>query len=118
MSWLLIAVGGFIGACSRYLLSIWLNGKGKIRTAGTWLANIIGSALLAFLFVSAGNGLDEWIWLLAGTGFSGAFTTFSTFGKETIDMIELGNRKGAALYVLLSVAVSLVIVWAVLFFFR
>lgn len=107
MNWLLIAGGGFIGACSRFALSIWLNGKGKWGTSGTWLANFSGSALLAFLWILQAS---DWLWSFAGIGFAGAFTTFSTFGKETIDLLEKEKTKEAIQYVGFSLFSSLVIV--------
>lgn len=114
MSWLLLAAGGFLGACSRFSLSVWLNGKGSWGTAGTLLANISGSALLALLWAL---DIDEWFWLFAGAGFAGAFTTFSTFGKELVDLLEKGKTVPALSYFATSIFVSLLTVWSIVWFF-
>lgn len=114
MSWFILAAGGFCGACARFLLSIWLNGKGRWGATGTWIANITGSALFSLLWVFTKS---EWLWLFAGIGFSGAFTTFSTFGKETVDLMAKGDLKGAVLYILFSVLLSLSIIGLIFFLF-
>lgn len=114
MSWLIISIGAFIGACLRFYLSIRLNGRGQIGTAGTWLANMAGSALLALLWALPS---PDWLWQFAGTGFAGAFTTFSTFGKETVDLLEKNKRKAAFLYVFFSILVSFLIVGTILILF-
>ena len=91
-----VGIGGFFGANARYLLSLWVD---ELLTArwgafpyGTLLVNVIGSfglAIVGFWF-SARVGLPPQIRLLAGAGFFGAFTTFSTFANESIALTQAG----------------------------
>ncbi|MHB8669074.1 MAG: fluoride efflux transporter CrcB [Acidimicrobiales bacterium] len=87
-----LAVGGALGAPARYLL----DGLVQDRTQGafpwgTFVINVTGSLLLGLI---TGAGLyhafpaTPRIWL--GTGFCGAYTTFSTFTFETIRLLEEG----------------------------
>lgn len=104
MNFLLVAIGGFFGSMIRFFIS---QKTGK-RPFGTWIANITGAILLGVLarFYLSGT-VPEWLWLLAGTGFSGAFTTFSTFGNETVQLLLSKKYKSAILYVFCSLAISL-----------
>ncbi|WP_251546583.1 fluoride efflux transporter FluC [Limosilactobacillus caecicola] len=74
-----VAIFGFCGGICRYLLSKWFNNSGII------LANLLGCFLLAFLtyYVIERGLFAEWITVGIGTGFIGAFTTFSTFASTT-----------------------------------
>ncbi|KXY76735.1 MULTISPECIES: fluoride efflux transporter CrcB [Bacillus] len=85
MEALLVATGGFFGAITRFGISNWFN-KTSFPIA-TFLINITGAFLLGYII---GNGVTTGWQLLLGTGFMGAFTTFSTFKLESI---QLFNRK-------------------------
>lgn len=97
---LLISAGGFLGAICRYKLSLLLNSQmtGKIPK-GTLLINLTGSFLLG-LIISADSSED--VRLLFGTGFMGAFTTFSTFNLEAVKLIQTGAKLKAVLYIMLT----------------
>lgn len=109
MIWL-IGLGGSIGAAGRYLLGNFLNKKHPGHfPLGTWVINITGSFLLGILYkLHITNEINDWAWLFWGIGFCGAFTTFSTFGYETITLLQLNKKVLAGLYVLSSVIVSIV----------
>ena len=91
--------GGSLGALARYGLGEWIEPDGQIFTA-TLIANLVGSAILGALAGlterRAGRGVA---WSLLGVGFSGAFTTFSTFAVEAITIFDGQNPAAAALYV-------------------
>jgi len=108
-----VGLGGIFGAITRFLLGKWISSKASSTFPfGTWIINITGSLLLGFLFVlRLGNGLSEDLWLLVGTGFIGAYTTFSTFGYETIQMIQKKEHKNVFLYVSVSVVLGIVFAW-------
>ena len=95
-----IAIGGFSGAVCRYMITKLLNKKNRYRfPLGTLTVNIIGSFLLGFLYGFT-NNME--VMLLAGTGFLGAFTTFSTFNLETIQLIESNEKFIAFIYLALT----------------
>ncbi|WP_128895040.1 fluoride efflux transporter FluC [Longirhabdus pacifica] len=93
-SWLAIMAGGFCGAISRYVLSVKISSAYKgVFPYGTLTVNSVGCFLLAFLWamhIHAGN-----VWLFLGTGFMGAFTTFSTVHMEWFTMaVKKKSNKG------------------------
>lgn len=108
---LLAGFGGMFGACSRLVLGAYVNKKAKKVSpfpAGTWIINITGSFLLGLLAQLHMNGmLSENLWLFLGTGFCGAYTTFSTFGTETVGLIQTKQFRLALLYVASSLILSL-----------
>jgi CrcB protein len=97
MNIILVAAGGFFGAISRFAISNW----GKKRYGGdfpyaTLFINLLGSFLLGLL---VGAKVAEGWRLFAGVGFMGAFTTFSTFKQESIQLHA--KKKGKVLFVYL-----------------
>lgn len=84
VSVLFVGVGGFFGAMARYFVSNQLDNQSDFPLA-TWIVNMIGSFLLGFLFSLE---LNPPILLLIGTGFMGAFTTFSTFKLEGVLLLK------------------------------
>lgn len=104
-----IAVGGAMGALSRYGLSLWVSNKwSQGFPLHTFIINITGAFLLGFInvyFVER-YALSP-IWRLGiGVGFLGAFTTFSTFGYEVITLIQEGNLVTAMSYTFLSILIG------------
>ncbi|MEL7166022.1 MAG: fluoride efflux transporter CrcB [Pseudomonadota bacterium] len=104
----LVALGGAIGASLR-----WLWGVGVLRLTGPaefpvaiLSANVLGSLLMGvFVVVAAQRGLTH-LSPFVMTGVLGGFTTFSAFSLETMTLIERGAMGQAALYVTLSVGLS------------
>ena len=91
---LIIGVGGFLGACTRYWLAGWAAQKwGASFPYGTLLINVSGSFVLG-LFLSATTGrliVDPRWRLLFAVGFLGAYTTFSTYTYESVQLLLAGN---------------------------
>ncbi|QPQ35405.1 MULTISPECIES: fluoride efflux transporter CrcB [unclassified Lysinibacillus] len=103
-----IGIGGFFGAISRYYLSVLLPNNANFPTT-TLVINLVGCFCLAFLFTTFTNRTP--FVLCLGTGFLGAFTTFSTFSVETLLLIE-NNQWGQALsYCFISVIGGLICAW-------
>ena len=81
-----VAIGGFLGGITRYELSVLLGGDGILY------ANLIGSFLLAFItyyFIERGL-LAAWLNAGIGTGFIGAFTTFSSLATTIVKLENQG----------------------------
>ena len=105
-SFLLVAVGGAIGASARHGVSLLaLRTLGPGWPWGTFAANLIGSflmgCLIGWLAFKVDGGRD--MRLLLGTGILGGFTTFSAFSLETFQMIERKAHLQAASYALGSI---------------
>ncbi len=102
--WVGVAVGGALGALARYGLSLWVQarlapGAWAAFPLGTLIINVLGSFLLAVTVTLAARGLlSAEVRLAFGTGFVGAFTTFSTFEWETLGLFSGGRAAWGALY--------------------
>jgi CrcB protein len=99
-----VMVGGALGALSRYgsnLFFQWLF-KGSslaVYPVSTLTVNLLGSFVLSFLFFARFFQLPATVTLGVATGFIGAFTTFSTFELETLQLVQKGEYVLAILYV-------------------
>lgn len=104
-----IAAGSAIGGVSRYLLGGWLQRQtGGTFPIGTLVINITGSFLLGLILRYAVETptLTPEARAFLTIGFCGGYTTFSTFSYETVALMEDGQWPRAALYVALSVGLS------------
>ena len=112
---LYIAAGGATGAVLRYLVSTgvhqWL---GRGFPYGTLVVNVSGSLIMGFLYILLIERTDAGVAWRAGLiiGLLGAFTTFSTFSIETLNLIESGEQMKATLNILFSVSLCLLGCWA------
>jgi CrcB protein len=93
---LLVGIGGFLGAIARFTLSKQLNNKfHHFLPIGTLTVNLLGAFLLGMIL---GAKIDPMYVLLLGTGFMGAFTTFSTLKLEMIQLQLNKYKKKFFLY--------------------
>ena len=111
-----LVVGGSLGALARWKLSQLVDGRllpGSGFPFGTLLVNVLGCFLFGWLYASldARGLLGETMRLAVFTGFLGSFTTFSTFGWNTLELLRegqvafaLGNVAASVLLGLLAVA--------------
>lgn len=111
---LVIALGGAIGAVARYAAALGIHGvAGHGFPYGTLLVNVAGSFAIGMLYVviiESGSGLAHYRAPLM-VGLLGAFTTFSAFSLETIHLMEAGNMLKASANVLLNVVLCLAACW-------
>lgn len=104
-----VGIGGFAGAIARYA-AVETIGKriSSSLPAGTLFVNLLGAFLLGLLYGSTGN---TELTLLIGTGFMGAFTTFSTLQYELLQFSRSRKWRTFAVYVLISTVLGLVLFW-------
>lgn len=92
---LLVAIGGAIGASMRYGVGLAFTEHGGVSGAwATLFVNVVGSFVLGALmgwFSSREPALQSTLWLLVGVGMMGAFTTFSAFSRDTVDLLMNGE---------------------------
>ena len=111
MKLFVIGLGGFFGAIMRYSVSkaatLYL---GNIIPFGTLIVNCLGSFLLGYLYVFSieRSVISENMRFFIGVGFMGAFTTFSTFSVETVNLYEDGAYLLSVINIILNVGISIV----------
>ncbi|MEU0055789.1 fluoride efflux transporter CrcB [Streptomyces sp. NPDC006334] len=111
MNWLVVVVGGAIGAPLRYLTDRFVQSRhASVLPWGTFAVNVAGCLLLGALTGAAALSPD--LRLFLGTGLCGALTTYSTFSYETLRLTETGAAPQAAANVLGSVAAGLAAAFA------
>lgn len=100
--WLMIGVGGFIGAILRYAMSGWIQNGVADFPLGTLGVNFIGSFFVSLvLYLSEYRGLfSEEIRIFLTIGVLGSFTTMSTFSFESFKLLEQGEIGALSLNVL------------------
>lgn len=110
---ILIGLGGALGAITRFLLGRWVSTFNRTNFPwATWIINSTGSFLLGLLFSYHTNGLiAEQVWGFLAIGFLGAYTTFSTFSYELLTLLQQNQRKLAFVYMISSVVISLIFAW-------
>ena len=111
MNWITIAIGGAIGAVSRYGIAqivILINGANAAPFA-TIMVNVIGLGLMGVIYgyLSTGGMLAETVWVFIMIGFLGALTTFSSFSMDIMAAIDRGQVVYAMIYAAVSVVGSI-----------
>ncbi|MEV0166274.1 fluoride efflux transporter CrcB [Nonomuraea fuscirosea] len=105
MTLVLIVLGAAVGAPLRYVADRAVQARhDTVFPWGTLAVNVSGSAVLGFL---AALPLGDGVMALAGTGFCGALTTYSTLGYETVRLMEEGARFHAVANAVASVVAGL-----------
>ncbi|MEG0741374.1 MAG: fluoride efflux transporter CrcB [Clostridia bacterium] len=110
---LLVGLGGFVGTVCRYLVGLL-----PLKTAGgfpvkTLAINIVGAFVISLIAaLAARRALNPRLVLMLRVGVCGGFTTFSTFAYETVELLQKGSVCAALSYMLASVALSVLAVFA------
>ena len=110
MNIVFVGLGGFIGASTRYLISLYAS---KLFTSkipiGTLTVNILGSLIIGIVIelTLKTSLISPHMKLFLTTGFLGGLTTFSTFSYETMELIEKGELLLAIFNIALNLLLSL-----------
>jgi CrcB protein len=108
-----LACGGAIGAIARYAISLGLPTDPRRFPWGTFVINVSGSFILGFLLILLIEQFPRGRLArpVIGTGFLGAYTTFSTFMVEAVELVRDGALGTALLYLAASLVVGLSAMW-------
>ena len=110
-----VGFGGFIGAVLRYLVSGWVQARtgSIVFPYGTMAVNFLGCFIIGLLtfLVETRSFFSVETRAFALIGLLGSFTTFSTFGNETLGLIRAGLMDMATLNAGLQVILGLFMVW-------
>lgn len=121
MNFLLVGLGGAIGAMLRHLSGmVALRLLGPAFPWGTLFVNVFGSLIMG-LFIAwlvKRTGASNELRLFVATGILGGFTTFSAFSLDVANLFERGEIASATGYILISVLFSIAAVFAGLWFGR
>ena len=102
---LVIFIGGGLGSMLRYGISRWTGIHPTGFPLATFLTNMLACLMLGIIwaYINKNGETPQVYGLLLMTGFCGGFSTFSTFGIETVNLIQQGNLALALVYVSASV---------------
>ncbi len=110
---IVIAAGGAIWALLRFGISTFVYARlGRDFPYGTLVVNVLGCLAMGFLYVLLLDRVTSGQWRAAVLiGLLGAFTTFSTFSLETLNLLESGAPTKALFNIFLSVGLGLLATW-------
>lgn len=115
LSVLIVGLGGFIGSALRYLVGGWAQGLSKSLDFpyGTLTVNLIGCFVIGFLgeLAEARGIFTSETRLLIFIGLLGGFTTFSSFGNDTLNLARSGQMLNALTNVAVNIIFGLLLVW-------
>lgn len=106
---LYVGVGGAVGSIMRYLVSLAVKYSDTGFPWATFAVNIVGCLAIGLLFgyTSRNPSFSSHLNLLLAVGVCGGFTTFSTFSKECLQMLQAGNHWMCAIYIIGSVVLGM-----------
>ncbi|OEF99209.1 hypothetical protein BHF71_09680 [Vulcanibacillus modesticaldus] len=110
MNWLIIGLGGSLGAISRYLIGEHLKSYSKALPLATLFVNAVGSFIFGLILkISLDSDWQPFYLFLTG-GFLGSFTTFSTFSFESITIVRQKKIITAFAYIGLHILVVMIMI--------
>lgn len=115
MNILLVGIGGALGSISRYLLGTWIQALSRSIDFpyGTLIVNLLGCFLIGLLsqLAEARGAFTPETRAFLFIGILGGFTTFSSFGNDTINLMRDGAAFNALANIGVNVILGLVLVW-------
>ena len=113
MNYLLVAMGGSVGACTRYAVYNLAAIAGFTSQLATFVVNLLGALAIGVLYVviTERGGLQPYGQQLLNVGFLGAFTTYSTYSLDALRLLERGEVGVALFYLVGTMLLCLVATW-------
>ncbi len=111
---LYVGAGSFVGGALRYTVSLIFKSGTKGFPWATFSVNLAGCLLIGLLWgwLSRNTQIPSGASLFLTVGLCGGFTTFSTFSKESLQLLQAGDWLGLSLYVAGSFVLGLLLVAA------
>ena len=105
---LLVGAGGFVGSVLRYLVAVAMKPYGAFPW-GTFTVNVVGCLLIGIIcgLASRHPGFPPSTNLFLTVGLCGGFTTFSTFSRESLTLLQNGNLAAFCCYAVGSVVLGI-----------
>jgi CrcB protein len=115
-----VGVGGGLGALARYYIAGWIQPAGAALNWGIFIVNISGGLIMGLIVEASALKLNLSPELRAflTTGILGGYTTFSTFSLDSALLLQKGQYGLAAFYVIGSVVLSILALFAGLWIVR
>ncbi len=114
----LVAIGGAVGSCLRYLVGVYiekrnlLDGLHLLLPLQTLLVNLFGAFLIGIAFALSSHGrLSAHLSVLITVGFLGGLTTFSSLALECVELLRNSYFGWFSLYLILTVLGGLLMAW-------
>ncbi|KOG43580.1 fluoride efflux transporter CrcB [Streptomyces resistomycificus] len=108
-----VALGGVIGACARYGLSLgWPTPPGRFPWSTFW-TNVVGCAVIGVFMVVITEvwAAHRLVRPFFGTGVLGGFTTFSTYAVDVQKLLDAGHPRTGLAYLAATLLAALTAVW-------
>lgn len=105
-----VGIGGFIGACLRYIISLYSPYIfGTKLPYGTLIVNVVGGILIGLIMELSltSDIISPDLKLFLTAGIMGGLTTFSTFSNETVNLFSSGSYTLGTLNVCLNLFLSI-----------
>ena len=108
----LVGIGSGIGGICRYLISLAMNHGCNGFPWGTFTVNVAGCLMIGILWGATNRiqNISPALLLFLMVGFCGGFTTFSTFSKEGLALLQANNNMLFVLYTIGSVVLGIIAV--------
>lgn len=119
-SFIWIFLGGGLGSCLRYSITVYAKAINALFPWGTLVANLLGCFLIGLLmgYFSKWNIAKEEVYLLFIVGFCGGLTTFSSFTLDLVNLSKGGEILYPLLYFMANVVFGILVLLAGLFLAR
>lgn len=109
-----VFLGGGLGSMARYGLSRMIQPAfPHINPVATLLSNVVSTIILGIIlyFIALKPDFPQSVKTMLVVGFCGGFSTFSTFGYETFELLRMGNYFFAVINILISILLVLVVLY-------
>ena len=106
---MLLSSGASIGVVLRYLVGVMF--KSAAFPMATLVVNLVGCFMIGFIWGVFNNSISEDVKLFLMVGFLGAFTTFSAYGLDIVNLLNQQNLKSFIIYFFISNVMGVLLIY-------